>query len=678
MATVLDRTEERTAGEGDLTDTPPPGGGPGDAGQKRPPNAYPPVSLVRGRAFLIGLPLIVLDAFWVIHAEKVGYGPYFTTISLFANVFFILTALLVLNAGLRRFAPRLCLSQAELLLIYSMVAVGAALAGHDMIPVLVQLLGHPYRFDNAGNGWLGRFGELLPAALMVPDVDALKGYYQGHDSLYRPGNWQAWARPVALWSAFTILLFWTMMCLNVLMRKGWQDRERLPFPIVEIPLQMTDPSGHMWRNRLFWLGFAICAGIELLNGFAWLYPSIPALNVKHVDLVTLGWFRTRPWSAVGWLPYAFYPFAIGLGYLLPLDLLFSCWFFYLFWKAQAVFSAAMAWDVVPEFPFIREQSFGGYMAILVFMVWNGRNYFREMWKRIMGDPSDLNDRGEALTYRQAALGVLGGFVLLVGFMVWAGMSPLLAVVAFGIYFALSLAITRIRAELGPPVHDQHFSGPDHLLTRSFGTPNFSERDLTTLNFFYWFNRAYRSHPQPFGVEGLKAAQDTHSSQRVVFWGIMLACVVGTLSAFWAFLHLAYSLGTQAKFGQGSGFANEAYNRLNGWLITPTPPNGYANGAMGVGFFFCSLLMVARIKFGWWPFHPIGYAISGSWSMNLVWMPLFFAWIIKGTLMRYGGVRLYRQAMPFFLGLILGQILVGCAWHLVGLALDIVPYSFWGG
>jgi hypothetical protein len=127
---------------------------------------------------------------------------------------------------------------------------------------------------------------------------------------------------------------------------------------------------------------------------------------------------------------------------------------------------------------------------------------------------------------------------------------------------------------------------------------------------------------------------------------------------------------------GAGFAGEAYNRLNGWLQSPSPPNALANGAMGVGFAFCSLLMLARIKFPWWPFHPIGYAISGSWSMNLVWVPLLIAWVVKGALMRYGGVRLYRQAMPFFLGLILGQMLVGCGWHLLGLALDIVPYSYW--
>lgn len=679
MATVLERPQQATdekAAEDEADRSPP--SEPGDGGGGRRPPTRPATSALRPRAILLALPLIVLDAFWVIEAERVGFGPFFSTISLFANVLFLLTALLLLNVVLHRFAPRLALSQAELLLIYTMLAVGAALAGQDFGSALVPMLSHAYRYGNAANGWLGRFGEHLPKELTVSDEAALAGFYQGHSTLYTPQHLAAWGVPIALWAGFIVVLFWTMMCLNMLVRKGWQDRERLPFPIIEIPLQMTDPAGRMWRSRLFWLGFALVAVVEIINGLAWLYPSIPNIPIQHYDIQGQGIFATRPWNAVGFTCYSFYPFAVGLGYLLPLDLLFSCWFFYLFWKMQLVFSAAMAWDVTPDFPFIREQAFGGYIAILVFMLYNGRNYFREMAKRILGEPSDLEDRDEALSYRQAALGTLVGFALLVGFMVWAGLSPLVAVAAFAIYFALALAVTRIRAELGPPVHDLHFSGPDHMLTRSFGTPAFAARDLTILSFFYWFNRAYRSHPMPFGIEGLKAARDTGASQRMMFWGTMVAALVGTIAVLWAYLHLSYTLGAQARMRGGAGFAGEAFNRLNGWLQTPTPPNALANGAVGVGFLFCSLLMTARIKFPWWPFHPIGYAISGSWSMNLVWMPLLFAWIVKGCLLRYGGVRLYRLAMPFFLGLILGQVLVGSAWHLIGLALGIIPYSFWGG
>jgi hypothetical protein len=34
-----------------------------------------------------------------------------------------------------------------------------------------------------------------------------------------------------------------------------------------------------------------------------------------------------------------------------------------------------------------------------------------------------------------------------------------------------------------------------------------------------------------------------------------------------------------------------------------------------------------------------------------------AWVTKVLVMRYGGVRLYRQFVPFFLGLIVGQMVL---------------------
>jgi hypothetical protein len=57
------------------------------------------------------------------------------------------------------------------------------------------------------------------------------------------------------------------------------------------------------------------------------------------------------------------------------------------------------------------------------------------------------------------------------------------------------------------------------------------------------------------------------------------------------------------------------------------------------------------------------------------MPLLIAWTCKWLILRYGGVRLHRRATHFFLGLILGDYLLGCAWPLVGWALGISTYSF---
>ena len=84
---------------------------------------------------------------------------------------------------------------------------------------------------------------------------------------------------------------------------------------------------------------------------------------------------------------------------------------------------------------------------------------------------------------------------------------------------------------------------------------------------------------------------------------------------------------------------------------------WINWAIVVGFAFCSFLAIMRIQYFWWPFHPIGYAISGNWAINLVWMPLFIAWVLKSIVLRYGGLRLYRAAVPFFLIMLAATLII---------------------
>jgi hypothetical protein len=117
--------------------------------------------------------------------------------------------------------------------------------------------------------------------------------------------------------------------------------------------------------------------------------------------------------------------------------------------------------------------------------------------------------------------------------------------------------------------------------------------------------------------------------------------------------------------------------LRTWLEVPSEPDHVASGAILGGFLFSLFLLAMRLRFLGWPFHPIGFAISSSWSINLVWTCLFTSWLVKLLMIRYGGLKLYRQALPFFLGLILGDCLVGSMWALIGIALRIPTYSFWG-
>ena len=82
--------------------------------------------------------------------------------------------------------------------------------------------------------------------------------------------------------------------------------------------------------------------------------------------------------------------------------------------------------------------------------------------------TDTNSRLENINDRLALAGVIIGFVLLIAFSVIAGMSIWTAVLFFAIYFTLSVGITRMRAELGSPVHDLHRAGTHYMMVNTQG------------------------------------------------------------------------------------------------------------------------------------------------------------------------------------------------------------------
>jgi len=43
-------------------------------------------------------------------------------------------------------------------------------------------------------------------------------------------------------------------------------------------------------------------------------------------------------------------------------------------------------------------------------------------------------------------------------------------------------------------------------------------------------------------------------------------------------------------------------------------------------------------------------------MHIYWSPFFTGWLIKTVMLRYGGLKYYRSALPVFIGLIVGDIL----------------------
>lgn len=627
------------------------------------------------RGFLLGLLLIPPNAYWINTIEAVQFGPYPTTLSIFANVLFWLLLLIAGNSLLRLWTPRLALSQGDLLTAYAMLAVASAITGCDLLQILMHYIGHPVWANAIRPDYSVSFLPYTPNWLTVTDLEALKGYYNGNSSMYRLAVLRAWALPLACWMGFILLLATGMMCLNTILRRRWADQERLPFPLIQLPIEMTSPAHPFWRNRLLWLGFALAGGIDLWNGFAFLYPMMPTVPINY--LVITPYITEKPWSAIGWTTVSFYPIVLGIGCLLPMDLLFSCWFFFLFWKGQKVLANAMGWDIAPDFPYVDHQGFGATLMIGLTTLWSARHYLRDVWRCAIGRPSELDDSGEAIRYRTACIGLVLSFAGLVAFSHLAGLRLGWSLIFFALYTMVLLTVTRIRAEFGAPVHDFINGAPEVMLTDVFGPRAFTHRDLTVMSLFYWFSKLHRSDVMPHGMEALKLADNERVMRRTMFQAVMAALLFGAAAGFWSMLHQGYALGNAARWGFPAYAGWETFNRLNTWIETPKLPNSGMGMAIVAGGLSCLGLFLLRQTFLWWPFHPIAFAITATFQANLVWVPLLFAWILKGSILHFGGRRLYILLMPFFYGLILGQSVFGSFWSLVSVVTGRRMYSFWG-
>jgi hypothetical protein len=249
-----------------------------------------------------------------------------------------------------------------------------------------------------------------------------------------------------------------------------------------------------------------------------------------------------------------------------------------------------------------------------------------------------------------------------------------------LYFVFALITSRIRAELGFPTHDMHVMSPSHPIITVTGTGSLGTNNLIGFSLFYWFNRTYASHPSPHQAEALKLGERTGLSARQVFIAALVAAVFAMPIGFWMLLHTYFRLGggTAKMEVWALGFGSETWGTLTGWLPYPSPPSPLSLTFVGVGLAGSVFLGWMRIRFMSFPFHPLAYALANGWGVSQLWMPLMIGSIAKFAAFRYGGLPSYRRAVPFFLGLILGEVTVGSLWTLLGIALGIPTYDFWPG
>jgi len=296
---------------------------------------------------------------------------------------------------------------------------------------------------------------------------------------------------------------------------------------------------------------------------------------------------------------------------------------------------------------------------------------RKHLRRVISMKSD--DLDEPMSYRFTILGLIGGLLFLVFFCLRAGMGLFSILLFFFLYFAISIAITRMRAELGPPTHELTGMNAGQIMVDIFGSRRLGVKNLLVFSHYFWFfNRTYRNHAMPQQLEGFKIAQKIGVHPKTVVYAVLVGTIFGLLSAFWADLHISY----RVAGAPGSGFSWESMNMLTWRLNSMKTPDLGATTFMLLGGAFTTFLTIMRMRFLWWPFHPVGYALSMNFGVDYIWFTLVIGSVLKWAILKFGGLRALRKSSPFFLGLILGEYAVGSFWSALSVFLQRRMYVFW--
>ncbi|MFU8781332.1 MAG: DUF6785 family protein, partial [Kiritimatiellia bacterium] len=474
---------------------------------------------------------------------------------------------------------------------------------------------------------------------------------------------------------------WMMMLgLGGVVYPQWRDKERLPFPLLNVYYAfLGDEEGDdqkrvlpsVFYNQMFWIG---CLAVFLIHGLRGLnvftggnVPSFP-LDWNLSAYFTDGIMR----NATAPLQRHHIFFAIiGVAYFIPSRYAVSIWGWVFGYAIYMMFGTAY----VPAFRAGQSdgQAFGALLAIAGWVIWLGRSHWYLVGQAMFGRAeSSEENRRNAITGWMFAVGTAG----IVVWLIWAGAALWWSLVAAFGCVLVALLVARIIAETGVPVFwlsRVNIGG----LTAFFPLAWQSPVILFMISVFYAMvtrTTAVSASVVSTLAMGLDREAKPSNQSRLLLGGLVVL-LVGFVICGAVHLRMGYGsmdISTQAKGGIANVNQWARVDRVGYSFFSATRRDQIA------GFSIASVLLYACSRFPAWPIHPVGWVFV-RWSIgHLIWFSIFLGWLIKTFITRLFGGGAYRKARPLFLGLIIGELMAIIVWALVPILMihlaGVAPYE----
>ncbi|MCM8778003.1 MAG: OPT/YSL family transporter [Candidatus Omnitrophica bacterium] len=604
----------------------------------------------------------------------IGAGEPFTVLHIWASplcadystggaVFLFFILVFLINTLLKKISVRFSLKPPELITVYIMMIVACAIPSWGFTMNLIGLLGGIFYYATPVNRWEEFVHPYLPKHLFPQNKEAIWAVYEGLPKGAKI-PWGAWIAPLTNWFLFIIAFYFLSICLMVILRKQWVEKERLTYPLTELPAAMVNEERPLYRNKLMWIGFLIPFILYGLKGLNKFFPSVPA---------PIFYFSFPIFNRAFSITLRIFFEVIGLAYFMSLSVLFSVWFFALVFIIETGFLNRIGFSIGPTQPFsdpapqiVALQSLGALIVLSISCIWFARKHLKEVFLRAIGKKTSENDdREEILSYKTSFWGFVIAFLFVVWWINKTGLSLLPAIFFTIMTLLIFLGLTRIISQAGLAYYRAPVI-PAVPTLDLFGSQRLGPPGLTALGMTFSWATDIRTLVMTSTANGLKLATLFKINCRRLFFGIMVAIIISLISSAWMTLLLGYKYGgINFSSWHFTGLANFAMKWATNFIRYPVEFGKAQFGFLTLGSFLMFLLILARNHFLWWPLSPVGLAIGLSFPVYQTWFSVFIAWLIKAIVMKYGGIKVYNTTKPFFLGLILGAFVTAGIWAIIG-------------
>ena len=629
----------------------------------RQPQTIPdqnPTEMVTPRAVVFGmicsLILGVADPYTNMIVQGSYLGSNFTPIGV---VFLFAIVVGIINTILRICYPKYSLTQGELTVVYIMSLIASAIPSYGLAEVLLPAMASMY-YATPENRWLDNVQPLIEPWLMPQHPETIRSFFEG---LPRGETipWGDWAIPLISWLSFILVLYFVLFCITVILRKQWVENERLAFPLVKLPAEMIDPGNEsksllppFFRNRIMWSGFAIpfiINGWNSIHNYIYFFPTIYFQE-------SISFFNNQVTLPIN----LSFPI-LGFAYLLSLEISFSLWLFFIISRLQNLANSTFGIDLAGSTVLPGEyQMFGALLVLAGFSIWLARDHICEVFSNVF-KRKPVEDENESLSYRVSVIGGLLGIIFLFFWLWMIGLSLWVAFVLLVLVLAIYIGFTRIVAEGG--VIFAETLNPQEFMIHGFTGPILGSQNLISIGLTkFWFTHT-RTLIMTSMANSLKLADIVNiRNQRWLTTAIATAILSSLVGSIYTIIYLAYEYGGINL--NWHFFGELQQDRFSYYLTTITstsePFRRWAFFGIGAGIMWS--LMFLRQKFIWWPLHFIGFPVGASTPLVTAWFSIFLAWMIKGLILKYGGIKIYHKLLPFFLGLILGEFFSAGIWVII--------------